>query len=399
MADSLPDAAQLEETLEKAPRRARRRRWFIGAGVLAVLAAGIGAIAWSLRGADEEAWRTEPVTVEDLSVRITAVGTLAPRLVVDIGSEQSGVVSDVFVSANDAVVKGQPLAELDQSVLSLQDREAHAQMAVLLASLDQSRTALAAAELDWSRTEALDAAGALATADKDRARQALDSARSAREAASAQLAASRARLSLTGTNLKKAVIRAPIDGVVLVRNVDPGQSVVAALQAVTLFQVAQGLEALQVDVDIDEADVPRVAAGQQATFTVPAWPDREFSAVVSKLHLAGQTTSGVVTYRAELLAQNPDGALRVGMTATARIEAARAENAMTVPLAALRFAPSEVPEELEQPSDGQGRVWVLEGTTPRPVLVTLGPTDGLRQAITGPLQDQTPVVVGRIEQP
>jgi HlyD family secretion protein len=397
MPDSLPTAGQLEEVLEKAPRRARRRRWILGLGVATTLVLGLGLTIWSLTRGGETVWRTEPATVEDLSVRITAVGTIAPRLVVDVGSEQSGVVSDVFVDANDPVKKGQPLAELDQRVLSLQDREAHAQMASLVASLEQAKTAVAASELDWSRTQALDRAGALAPADRDRVSQALENARGARAAAEAQLSAARARLDMTNTNLKKAVIRSPIDGVVLVRNIDPGQSVVASFQAVTLFQVAQGLEDLEVDVDIDEADVPRVAPGQPATFTVPAWPDREFTAEVSKLHLAPQTSSGVVTYRAELLAKNIDGALRVGMTATARIEAARTPGALTVPLAALRWAPALLPEGLAPTAAGQGRVWVLEGAEPKPVVVTLGPSDGLRQAVTGPLKDKDLLVVGQDE--
>lgn len=397
MPDSLPTATQLEEVLEKAPRRARRRRWLIGLGVAATLMAGLGVTIWSFTRGGETTWRTEPATVEDLSVRITAVGTIAPRLVVDVGSEQSGVVSDVFVDANDSVSKGQALAELDQRVLSLQDREAHAQMASLVASLEQSKTAVASAELEWKRAQSLDRAGALAPADRDRVSSTLDNARGAQAAAEAQLSAARARLDMTNTNLKKAVIRSPIDGVVLVRNIDPGQSVVASFQAVTLFQVAQGLEDLQVDVDIDEADVPRVAPGQTATFTVPAWPDREFTAEVSKLHLAPQTTSGVVTYRAELLAKNIDGALRVGMTATARIEAARTPGALTVPLAALRYAPAKLPPELEPTASGQGRVWVLDGTEPKPVLVTLGPSDGVRQAVTGPLNDKDLLVVGEEE--
>lgn len=389
----LPGPDELDEVLHRGPRRQRRRRWLIAAVLAGLAAVGGVWIASALRPA-EVTWRTEVVRTEDLQVLITAVGTVEPRDVVDVGSEQSGLVYDVYVDENDVVISGQPLAELDTKVLDLQHRESRAQVAALVASLAQARTVAASRKADLIRLQSLDRGNAVAPADLEQAVALRDQAVASSDAAKAQLEAARARLGLTDANLHKAVIRSPIAGVVLVRNVDPGQSVVAALQAVTLFEVAADLGELLVEVDVDEADVPRVKAGQTAQFTVSAWPEREFPAVVSKVHLAPDTTAGVVTYRAELLAVNPDGALLPGMTATARIEAERHPGALTVPLASLRFAP-EGGDELAVLGAGQGRVWRLVDDEPDPVIVELGPTDGLRQAVTGDLSAGEVVVIGR----
>lgn len=390
----LPGPEELEEVLQRRPRRQRRRRWIVAAVLVGVLVLGVVLLASALRK-DEVTWRTEVARTEVLNVRITAVGTVEPREVVDVGSEQSGTVHDVFVDENDLVEAGEALAELDTRVLDLQHRESHAQVASLVASLAQARAVAEARQADLKRLESLASVNAVSASDLDQARTLRDQAVAATGSAKAQLEAARVRLDLSDTNLHKALITSPISGVVLVRNVDPGQSVVAALQAVTLFQVAAGLGELLVEVDVDEADVPRVKAGQTAPFTVSAWPDREFPAVVSKVHLAPDQTAGVVTYRAELLADNPDGALLPGMTATARIEAERHEGALTVPLAALRFAPEEPPKDLIVPGAGQGLVWRLVDGLPQPVLVELGPTDGVRQAVTGDLAAGDAVVLGR----
>jgi HlyD family secretion protein len=390
----LPGAEQLKEVLELAPARRRRRRWSIGVAV-GVAAVGVVVVAagfWS-RGKTVE-WRTEAVQSEDLRVRVTAVGTIQPREVVSVGSEQSGLVFDVFVDENDLVTTGQPLALLDTKLLDLQHRESRAQSSALVAALQQARVVAGSRALDLDRMLGLDAGRAVAPADVDATRSAHDQAQLAVRAAEAQLQAARARLDLSDVNLDKAVIRSPIGGVVLRRNVDPGQSVVAALQAVTLFEVAADLGQLLVEVDVDEADVGRVKAEQAAWFTVSAWPEREFKAVVAKVHLAPDTTAGVVTYRAELLASNEDGALLPGMTATARIESERYPGALTVPLAALRFAPPDLPDDLAAPAQGQGRVWRWAGDELDPVLVELGPTDGVRQSISG-VEVGDLVVLGR----
>jgi HlyD family secretion protein len=392
---TLPDAAALQAVLAGGPRRRRRRRWLLAAGVVLALAVGAVAASRSFR-AEAPSWRTEAARVEDLHVRVTAVGSVAPREVVAVGSEQSGLVHDVLVDENDQVVAGQPLAILDTELLDLQRREQVAQVATLAAQLAQSRVVADTRAVDLARVESLDRARAVAPADLELARSASRQADAAVTAAEAQLRAARARLALSGANLDNTVIRSPISGVVLARRVDPGQLVVAALQAVTLFEVAADLAQVVVEVDVDEADVTRVRAGQRATFTVSAWGERAFSAVVAKVHLAADTTAGVVTYRAELLADNVDGALRPGMTATARIESETWPEAVTVPLSALRFAPPDVPDDLAVPGPGQGRLWRLVDGAPSPVVVDLGPTDGTRQAVTG-LPAGSEVVTGRTE--
>jgi HlyD family secretion protein len=390
----LPTPEQLDEVLKRAPARRRRARWIAAVSIGAAVVVLLGVLATSAGGREERAWKTEPARVEELRVLVTAVGSVEPRHVVDVGSEQSGVVHAVFVDTNDMVTAGQPLAELDTRELSARDREAHASVAALESSLRQARAAARSADDELARVEALLPSGAVGKAEVDRARSQRDQARAARQAAQGQVDAALARLDISETNLRKSVIRSPMDGVVLSRDVEAGQSVVAALQAVTLFQIAADLAEMLVQVDVDEADVVRVKPGQRATFSVPAWPDREFEAQVSKIDLAPTVQGGVVTYRAELAAPNPDGALLVRMTATARIEAERHPSAVTVPLAALRWAPSEVPMDLPPVGAGEGRVWTLVDDAPEPVTVKLGPSDGSRQAVEG-LDAGAQLVVGQ----
>ncbi len=365
---------------------------WIGALLLAIAAATAGLVG--LRSAPTQ-WKTEAVETGDLAVRVTAVGTVQPREVVAVGSQQSGIVEEVLVAENDPVTVDQPLLRLDTELLQLQRDEARAQVKALEASLSQAGFVERMAQQGATRASSLLAGNAVPPADAEQALATRDQSTAARSGVRAQLQAARTRLAVTTANLDRATVRSPIAGVILERNIDPGQSVVAALQAVTLFQVAASLDELLVEVDVDEADVPQVHAGQSATFAVSAWPDRDFPATVSKVHIAPRTNSGVVTYLAELLVRNPDGALLPGMTATARISAAVHPNSLTVPLAALRFAPKDLPADLVEPGPGEGRLWRLEGGEPHPLLVKLGPTDGVRQAVTGEIQPGDAVVVSR----
>jgi HlyD family secretion protein len=391
---ALPTAEQLSQVLDVGPARRRRRdRWLAAAGAATVLVASVFGVV-QLRPQPVQ-WRTEPVRREDLHVIVDAVGTLEPREVVDIGSEQSGIVHEVFVEEDERVVVGQPLLALDPDVLSAQEREAYANVAALRAGLVQARAAERAALTERERAERLHGSRAIAPSELDAASTAAEQATAARVSAEAQLGAARARLGLAATHLDRSVLRSPIDGVVLSRQVEPGQAVVASFQSVTLFQVAADLTEMTLEIDIDEADVPRVEPGQSAAFSVPAWPDREFGALVTHVHLAPRTEGGVVTYTAELSSENLDGALRPGMTVTAHIRAEEHPDSLTVPLSALRFAPDPLPAELPPPGLGQVRLWRLSGDQPEPVLVSLGPTDGVRQAVTGPISSGDAVIVGK----
>jgi HlyD family secretion protein len=302
-------------------------------------------------------YATETVRRGNLRVTVSATGNLQPTNEVQVGSEQSGLVKQVFVDNNDRVTAGQPLARLDTA--RLQDAlvqaqaglaAAQAQVATARASAANARANLARQEEVWrvsnhrvpSETE-LDAA----RADNQRGIAGVN-------AAQAQVMQAQAQVSSAQTNLSKATIYSPVTGVVLSRQIDPGQTVAASFQAPVLFTIAEDLAAMKLEVRVDEADVGQVHAGQRATFTVDAYPGRTFPAMVTRVDVganaSGSTTSGssaatsagtgsVVAYTAILAVQNPELILRPGMTATAEIVTTERANALLVPNAALRWSP------------------------------------------------------------
>ena len=302
-------------------------------------------------------YATEEVRRGNLTVSVSATGNLQPTNEVQVGSEQSGLVTQVFVDNNDRVVQGQPLARLDTS--RLQDTivqaeaglaSAQAQVATAQASAAQARANLARQEEVFrvsngrvpSRTE-LDAA----RAENQRAIAGVRSAE-------AQVSQARAQLSSAETNLSKATIYSPVTGVVLSRQIDPGQTVAASFQAPVLFTIAEDFSAMKLEVRVDEADVAQVDEGQRARFTVDAYPGRTFPATVTRVDVganaSGTTASGsnasaaagtgsVVAYTAELSVANPELMLRPGMTATAEIITTERRNVLLVPNAALRWSP------------------------------------------------------------
>ncbi len=396
-----PDTQAVAESLGvgAAPRR---RGW-----IYAVL--GLGGVAvvgtvFALRGG-EAGWDydTAPIEEDDLTVEITAIGTLEPLHSVSISSDVSGTVARVHVETNDTVKAGQVLAELDTALLDSELRRTRAATRAADATLVQARVSAQSAQQELGRAEKLHAAGVVSDASLDQARSARDQAVAAVAVAEAQAEQAKAALASTWTQHSKTTITSPIDGVVLARNVDPGQAVVSSLQAATLFEVAETLDRMSVDVEIDEADIGQVAEGQKADFTVAAWPDKVFDAQVHKVELAPKQGTAVVTYIACLHLDNPDGLLRPGMTATARIETRTWEDVVLVPNAALRWAP-ESAADLPPPAPREGkqvqRVWRF-GTLdlePEPVEVVTAATDGRRSVVLeGELSAGDEVVVDATE--
>jgi HlyD family secretion protein len=311
--------------------------------VLLLLAIGGTAWWWTRREAQAApTYVTEPVTRGDLRVSVTANGTLQPTRTINIGSELSGTVSQVFVDINDPVKKGQVLVQLDLAKLRDQITRSRAVLASAEAKVAQTVATVKEAQGNLGRLDEvfrLSGGKVPSQAELDTARATLDRARADENSARAGVNDARAALSTDETNLSKASIRAPSDGVVLTRSVDPGNAVAASLQAVTLFTLAEDLRQLRLMVNVDEADVGSVAVGQRATFTVSAYPNRQYPAKVTRVAYGSTTTDNVVTYVAQLDVDNADLSLRPGMTATATITATERQQVLLVPNPALRFTP------------------------------------------------------------
>ena len=348
-----------------------RRSWIlIGLGILALI---ILALVFLRRGPATD-YVTQDITRGPLAVTVSATGTLQPRDQVDVGAEISGRIDALYADYNDHVKKGQKLAKINTEQIE-------AQLAQSRASLAQAQATLTQMAQNYPRTMALAKSNAASQQDLDNARAELLRARANVNLAAAQVKANE-------TLQSKATIYSPIDGVVLDRKVSQGQTVVAAMTTPVLFTLASDLSQMELDVDIDEADVGQVHPGQKATFTVDAYPGRQFEATLISIHSAPKTVQGVVTYSGVLLVANPQGLLKPGMTATATITASRLADALLVPNAALRFVPpagtASAPPAPSAP--GQGRVWTVANGGLKAHDLKLGATDGhLTQMVKGDL--------------
>ncbi len=392
--------------LDRGHRWRRRITWI----VVALVAAGALAYAIVALTAPDapQRWLTAPVTRADLTTTVTATGTLQPVRTVDVAAEISGRILSVAVDDNDVVVKGQVLVEIDAERLRSELAQAKAQAAVALATTHEARATLAEASDELGRMRGLVAKGLMSVSALVSAKAAVARAQARVAVADAQELLAAAQVASVETDLGKAVILAPIDGIVLTRVVEPGNAVAATFQAPVLMTLAQDLATMELALDIDEADVGVVVAGQVATFTVDAYPERTFPATVTSVAFASTTVSNVVTYPARLTVDNHERLLRPGMTVTAVITTGVDHAALTLPNAALRFSP---------PTDDSGRtmfsgggetltpealaiinapkVYVLEGGQPVAVDVVRGASDGQRTIVAGArLTEGTLVVVG-----
>lgn len=397
------------------------RSWrMAGLAAAVVVVAALGYSLWGGDGARGVRYVTEPVTRGGLTVTVTATGAVAPTNEVEISSELSGMIRSVLVDFNDAVAKGQVLAELDTDKLEAQVKHTRALLDARKAKLTELEATLNEKRREYERVEALAEKGHSSESALDVARAAFDRAAAAIISAKADIAVAEADLFVDETNLKKACICSPIDGVVLQRNVDPGQTVASSFQTPVLFTLADDLREMQLEVDIDEADIGKVREGNRARFTVEAYDDREFPAAISELRFAPETVEGVVTYKAVLTIDNRDLLLRPGMTATAEITVQEVEDALLIPNAALRFAPPtgagpedglsliqsilprpprtvEVPK-LPQPINGAQPIWVLRGEAPVEVGVRIGASDGIHsEVLEGDLEPGDRVIVDSVE--
>lgn len=367
--------------LGEAPRKKRPWRLYGAIAIGAIILLFI-----VLPKGQREAYELGKVERGTLEVKVTATGTLQPLSEVDVGAEVSGRIDTVNVTYNDKVTKGEVLAQINTDQLSAQLAQAKAGLAQAVAHLADAKSALEDSQITLTRSQALIKSNAVAKAQLDTDRIAADRARANLQSADAQVQLSQAQVDADQSALDKATIRAPTDGVVLDRLIEPGQTVAATFQTPVLFKIAEDLTRMELDVDIDEADIGSVKLGQDAIFTVDAYPGRPFRARITSVHNAPKTEQGVVSYEGVLSVDNPDLALKPGMTATADILVASLKDALTVPSGALRFVPEGEDATPPKPlADGSGnfaaRLWLPSGAKPRAVEVVAGASDGERTAI------------------
>ncbi|MBI3676362.1 MAG: efflux RND transporter periplasmic adaptor subunit [Proteobacteria bacterium] len=360
-------------------RFSRRQLIYGGVGLLVLLLV----LRLVFGGGTRVEYVTQDVSRGPLTITVSATGTLAPRDQVDVGAEISGRIDEVYVDFNDRVKKGQKLARINTDQIQAQLAQARASLAQAQATLTQTSATI-------KRYRVLRKSNALSPQEVDNAEGEYGRAKAGVELARAQVRSDEATLS-------KATVFSPIDGVVLDRKIEPGQTVVAAMTTPVVFTLASDLSLMELDVDIDEADVGSVREGMQAIFTVDAYPARKFGAKLISLHSAPKTEQGVVTYRGVLLVQNPSLLLKPGMTATAEINAANLKDVLRVPNGALRFTPADDVVANSPPlklGPNLGRVWLQDGSSIVPHDLKLGATNGqFTQVISGDLSEDDKVVV------
>lgn len=397
--------------------------------VIAVIAIAVGYFIFGRGDKSTTHYITQEVTRGSLTVTVTATGNLEPRNQVDIGSELSGTMRKVNVDVNDVVQAGQVLAVLDTTRLKAQVLQAESSLQAAEARLIQSTASVKESRANYQRLlKVRELSNNKIPSQQDMDVAEATAARSEGDVAAAKASVAQARASLetVRTDLSKNEIRSPINGVVLVRSVEEGQTVAASLQAPILFTLAEDLKKMELHVSVDEADVGSVEVGQKATFTVDAFPNRTFTARITQVHFASNntqkssssssassaTSTGVVTYETVLEVDNSELLLRPGMTATAEIVTTSIEDALLVPNAALRFTPegAQIPGapgqqqrgalsalmpqvRMRGPGGGQqggmsrrmGRVWIMEEGKPALVMFRPGASDG-RMTQVLPLQ-------------
>jgi HlyD family secretion protein len=417
MADASNQANDIDTVLAgTGGGRGWRRWWWIGA----LLVVAVAGYLWLGRGNGSnqvQRYKTEPLTRGDLAAVVTATGKLEPTNQVDVGSELSGTVEEVLVDTNDEVKAGQALAVLDTIKLEQATERSRAALSSARGRLAQAQATANETAANLARFEEVSRlSGGKVPSKSELDAQRASALRAAADLQSAQAAITEAESTLRAneSDLKKGIVRSPIDGIVLERVIEPGQTVAASFQAPVLFTLAQDLKRMELTVDVAEADVGLVAAGQTATFTVDAWPGKRYEANVLKVRFGSKVVENVVSYETELAVANDDLSLRPGMTATADIKVAEKTNVLMAPAAALRFSPpagarggggrrggsfSLIPQppRRERKADrfeATQHVYIVKDGQPHRVPVEVGLTNGRFTEVSSPeLSEGTEVIL------
>jgi HlyD family secretion protein len=410
----------------------------IGLLILAVVAAGV---AIFLKGKGNSIrFRTAPVTMGNIRATVTATGTVNAVTTVLVGTQVSGTIKGMHVDFNSKVKKGQVIAEIDPATFLAQTDQARANVLAAKANVDKAVATLADSKRTRDRNRELFSRNLIARSDLDTAESNYDANDAQVKAVQAQVAQTEAALRYAETNLAYTKILSPVNGVVVSRNVDVGQTVAASFQTPTLFTIAQDLTKMQIDTNIDEADIGKIALGQEVEFTVDAYSDSTFHGRVGQVRIAPTTVQNVVTYDVVIMVDNSDMRLKPGMTANVSVIVASKDDVLRVPNAALRFKPSEKdgvviptagtlakgagsqsPEKASQnptnPATKDGRprqrqdrkqvaspdqkkyaLWILEANKPKRVPVSVGLSDGTLTEITsGDLKEGQEVIVESLQ--
>jgi len=361
----------------------RPRGRIIGILVLLALFIGVGGVAW-LRSEKSPKYRTAPVERGEITATISASGTLNAVITVQVGSQISGKIKHLYADFNSRVEKGQLIARIDPDTLEAKVNQAKA-------DVDNAKVAVKDAKIKRDSRAALFQEGGISQEERDSAQASYDSATARVEAALAALRAAQ-------VDLDRSYIYAPVNGVVIARNVDVGQTVAASLQAPTLFLIAEDLNKMQVDTNVDEADISRIQVGQQASFTVDAFPEEVFKGQVVQIRQAPIVQQNVVTYNVVVAVVNPELKLKPGLTANVKILVDRRANALKIPNAALRFrppSPDGEPLAAQEKTRGPSQLWILDDGRLSGVAVKLGLSDEyFTEVLEGDVKEGQSVVVG-----
>ena len=385
-----------------APRR-KIVIWLVVA--LIVVALGAGVYRLFFHKSDGPKWVTAKITKGDVTQVVSATGTIQPLLLSPVGSQVSGIVFKLHADFNDTVKKGQVLVELDPALFQTAVKREEANLASAQAQLVRTKADALNASRVAERARALFAKNYISAAERDTATATEQSTAASVNAAEAGIKLAQASLDKVRLDLRNSVILSPVDGVVISRNVELGQAVVASFQAPNLFQIAGDLRKMQVLANVDEADIGFLRVGASAEFTVDSFRGKRFSAKVSQIRNAAQTVQNVVTYVVVLDVDNAELLLRPGMTANVRVVVAERKDVLLVPNAALRFKPRlERPSGERKPEAGEGRerrkegrgkspLFVPDGERLRPVFVSTGITDGLFTEVSDGISEGDVIVV------
>jgi HlyD family secretion protein len=364
-------------------------------GGIIVIAIAVPAILLFRSKGNEIKFRTEKIIRGDIEMSVTATGTVNPVTTVLVGTQVSGTIKNIYVDFNSPVKKGQLIARIDPALFEAQVNQARANLLLAKANLEKAQATSVDAKRTMERNKELLAKSLIAQSDFDTAETNYETADASVSAAKSQVIQSDAALSSAETNLYYTKIVSPVDGIVVSRNVDVGQTVAASFQTPTLFSIAQDLTKMQIDTNVAEADIGGVKVGQNVEFTVDAYPDTTFKGKVWQVRNAPIIVQNVVTYDVVIQVDNPELKLKPGMTANVSIIVSVSKDVLKIPNAALRFRPVEkVKTEVQQKGSG---VWILEQGEPKRIPVSTGISDGnYTELVSGNIKEGQEVIVESI---